>query len=972
MSLSDIVIRGASEHNLKHIDVTIPRNSLTVITGLSGSGKSSLAFDTLYAEGQRRYVESLSAYARQFLDRMQKPKVDQIEGLSPAIAIEQRSAGSNPRSTVATVTEIYDYLRLLYAHAGIAHCPNCGKILQAQSAQAICRKLLKETDGAAMMLLAPYVSGKKGEHRDVIENIRRDGFVRARIDGKILSLEDEIPPLAKTKRHTIEAVVDRLIRGEIDPSRLNDSVETALHCGGGTIVVLTEDLTDPGHGTGKHRWLEEIVSEHLCCEKCGISFSRLEPRNFSFNSPYGACPACNGIGSRLLMDPAKVVPDDSLSIRKGAVPAWRRGPRRLIIYYNHLLKSIADHFLFPEMMDTPWKKLPAKIRKCLLYGSGNETIDFSFWMRGKRLRVSRPFEGILANLQRRRQESESDAVRDRLAELTMRDICPVCRGARLKKESLAVEVSGASIYQFNRMPVEQALGFVSNLKLDPERTAVAKDILKEIRTRLRFLMDVGLGYLTLDRESGSLSGGEAQRIRLATQLGCGLVGVLYILDEPSIGLHQRDNDKLLATLKQLRDLGNTVVVVEHDIDTILAADYVLDLGPGAGISGGEIVASGKPSELARFPRSLTGKFLTGEEEIPLPEKRLRGNGKFLKILGAEHHNLKKIDVSIPLGTFTCVTGVSGSGKSSLVNGILKNVLENHFSMANAGEPGKHRAVTGLEHIDKAIVIDQAPIGRTPRSNPATYTDMFGAIRTLFSKLPESKIRGFKPGRFSFNVKGGRCEECQGGGVKKIEMQFLPDVYVECSACHGKRFNQETLGVFYKKKNIAEVLDMTVAEACDFFSAIPSIKRKLATLNEVGLDYIRLGQPATTLSGGEAQRVKLAAELAKIPRGHTIYILDEPTTGLHIADIRQLLDVLLKLRDKGNTVLVIEHNLDVVKMADHVIDLGPEGGGEGGYLVAAGTPEEIAAEKNSRTGQCLKHLLAAPKCKKSKPSPKGKR
>ncbi len=955
--MTDIIIRGASEHNLKQISVTIPRDSLTVITGLSGSGKSSLAFDTLYAEGQRRYVESLSAYARQFLDRMSKPKVDHIEGLSPAIAIEQRTAGSNPRSTVATVTEIYDYLRLLYAHTGTPHCPVCGKILKAQSPQTICEKLLRQPEGAALMILAPYINAKKGEHREVIENIRKDGFVRARIDGEIVSLEDDLKPLAKTKRHTIEAVVDRLICGKIDPARLNDSVETALRCGHGNIIVMTEDVANPDNSSRNRKWIEEFISEHLGCAVCGVSVPKLEPRNFSFNSPFGACPVCNGIGSESVMDPEKVIPDENLAISKGAIPAWRRGPRRLIIYYNHLLKSLATHFDDPDMLDMPWKKLPENIRHALLYGTGTEEVDFSFWMRGKKIQMRKPFEGILANLHRRRQESESEAVRDRLTDLTVRRVCPVCNGKRLKPESLAVEVDGVTIDAFHAMSVERALRFVSEIRLDEEKTAIAGEILKEIRSRLHFLLDVGLGYLTLNRESGTLSGGEAQRIRLATQLGCGLVGVLYILDEPSIGLHQRDNDKLLATLKRLRDIGNTVVVVEHDIDTILAADYVVDLGPAAGIHGGEIVAAGKPADLAKFPRSLTAKYLTGAEEIPIPRHRLGGSGKFLEIIGAEHNNLKNIDVSIPLGTFTCVTGVSGSGKSSLVNGILRRVLQREFKMADADEePGKHKAVLGLKHINKAIVIDQSPIGRTPRSNPATYTEMFGAIRNLFASLPESKIRGFGPGRFSFNVKGGRCEECQGDGIKKIEMQFLPDVYVECSACHGKRFNPETLSVCYKKKNIAEILDMSVAEACEFFEAVPAISRKLQTLRDVGLGYITLGQPATTLSGGEAQRVKLATELARVPRGHTIYILDEPTTGLHIADIKQLLEVLFKLRDKGNTVLVIEHNLDVTKVADYVIDLGPEGGDKGGTLVAAGTPEQVAQAPGSYTGQYLRRIL----------------
>ena len=960
MSTHHIVIRGAEEHNLKKVDVQIPRNSLTVITGLSGSGKSSLAFDTLYAEGQRRYVESLSAYARMFLDRMSKPKVQQIDGLSPAIAIEQRSAGSNPRSTVATVTEIYDYLRLLYAHTGTSHCPSCGKVLKAQSPQSICDKIMSLPAGPAMMILAPYAKGKKGTHADTLEKIRKDGFVRIRVDGQILSVDD-VETLEKNKQHNIEAVVDRLVCGRQERTRLNDSVETALKMGNGTLILLLEDLSgDTEKKSGKDRkWIEETFSEDLSCEVCGISFSELQPRNFSFNSPWGACPHCNGIGTLAVMDPDKVIPDQTLSIKDGAISAWRKGPRHLIIYYNHLLKSLAIHFNEPDMLETPWNKLPEKVRHCLLYGSGEEAIDFSFWMRGKRVNMTKPFEGILANLQRRQQESESDDVRNRLNELTVRQICPVCQGARLKPESLAVEIQGKSIRDFNAMSCVQAFDFIQQIRFDGEKDKIASELIKEIRSRLSFLIDVGLSYLTLDRESGTLSGGEAQRIRLATQLGCGLVGVLYILDEPSIGLHQRDNDKLLATLKHLRDAGNTVVVVEHDTDTIKAADYVLDMGPGAGVNGGHVVAQGTPEDIKNTADSLTGQYLNGTRQIPIPEKRLHGNGKFLEIIGAEHHNLKNVDVSIPLNTFTCVTGVSGSGKSSLVNGILRCALEKHFGIVGAEEPGRHRAILGLKHIGKAIVIDQSPIGRTPRSNPATYTDIFGAIRDLFADLPESKIRGFGPGRFSFNVKGGRCEECQGDGIKKIEMQFLPDVYVECSACHGKRFNAETLSVSYKKKNIAEILELTVSEAVKFFEPIPKIHRKLQTLDDVGLGYIQLGQPATTLSGGEAQRVKLAKELARVPRGHTIYILDEPTTGLHLEDIKKLLEVLLKLRDKGNTILVIEHNLDVIKVADHIIDMGPEGGNGGGTVVAVGTPEAVAEVPESFTGQYLKPLLHDP-------------
>ena len=952
--MSDIIIKGACQHNLKNIDVTIPRNSLTVVTGLSGSGKSSLAFDTLYAEGQRRYVESLSAYARQFLDRMGKPKVRHIEGLSPAIAIEQRGASSNPRSTVATVTEIYDYLRLLYAHTGIPHCPECGKELRAQSPQAICEHIMEIPEGRALMLLAPYVTGKKGEHRDVLDQIRKDGYVRARIDGRIISLDDDLKPLAKTKRHIIEAVVDRLISGKIDRSRLNDSVETALKCGHGVIVILTEVPSEKPNA--ERKFAEEIVSEDLSCEKCGVSFPKLEPRNFSFNSPFGACPECNGLGVIMLMDPAKVIPDETLSISKGAIPAWRRGLRRVIIYYNHILKSLATHFDMPDMLETPWKNLPENVRHTLLYGSGSEEIDFSIRIRGKLHKMTRPFEGILANLQRRRVESEYDSVRDRLSDLTMKRECPVCHGKRLRKEILSVTVNGLSIHDFNILSVEKAREFINNLNLDAEKTQIAKELVKEIASRLGFLQDVGLPYLTLNRESGTLSGGEAQRIRLATQLGCGLVGVLYILDEPSIGLHQCDNDKLLATLKHLRDIGNTVLVVEHDTDTILAADYVLDLGPAAGVHGGELVAWGTPDEIRKFPNSMTGKFLNGTEKIDVPQKRKHGNGKYLEIIGAAHNNLKNIDVEIPLGTFTCVTGVSGSGKSSLVNGILRRALEKHFGIVGAEEPGAHRAILGLKHIDKAIVIDQTPIGRTPRSNPATYVEIFGAIRNLFASLPESKIRGYGPGRFSFNVKGGRCEECQGDGIKKIEMQFLPDVYVECTTCHGRRFNEETLSIRYKKKNIADVLEMTVDEACAFFEPVTAVHRKLKTLSEVGLGYITLGQSATTLSGGEAQRVKLSSELARVPKGHTLYILDEPTTGLHLADVKQLLEVLMRLRDKGNTVIVIEHNLDVVKTADYIIDIGPEGGDNGGKIIATGTPEEIVEVAESVTGRYLKKML----------------
>ena len=944
----NIVIKGAEQHNLKHIDAVIPRDKLVVITGLSGSGKSSLAFDTLYAEGQRRYVESLSAYARQFLDLMQKPKVEHIEGLSPAISIEQRSGSGTPRSTVATVTEIYDYLRLLYAHVGLPHCPHCGKPLVTQSAQAITERLLKLKDGLKMTILSPVVSGRKGEHRDILESLRRDGFIRARIDGKTEMLdEEELPVLQKTLRHTIEAVIDRLITGRIDRSRLTDSIETALRRSNG-VVTIHLDGEDPD-------FTEEKFCEKLACPDCGVSYGELAPRNFSFNSPYGACTECNGLGVTQYMDPAKVIPDPTLSIAKGAIPNWRRGPRHLIIYYNLLLRKVAEHLGDPDILTTPFNKLSERVQKFILEGSGSENLVFDFRMHGKTFHWEKPFEGVLENLKRRMNETESDSVRERLAACLSPEECPKCRGARLNPTTLGVTVGGKNIAQFNSMSVEDALKFIDNLELDKEKSVIAGDVLREIRSRLTFLCDVGLSYLTLNRVSSTLSGGEAQRIRLATQLGCGLVGVLYILDEPSIGLHQRDNDKLLATLEKLRDAGNSVVVVEHDLDTIRRADFVLDLGPGAGRTGGRLVASGKPEEIANFPESLTGDFLAGRREIAVPEKRFAGNGKFITIKGAKHNNLKGVDVSIPLGTFCCITGVSGSGKSSLINGTLVRALNAHCGIQDAA-PGLHSSIEGLEHVDKAIVIDQTPIGRTPRSNPATYTGAFDIIRKLFSQLPEAKVRGYGPGRFSFNVKGGRCEECKGDGIKKIEMQFLSDVYVECSSCSGRRFNDETLTVHYKKLNISDILNLTVDQAVELFSPITSLNRKLKTLSEVGLGYVTLGQPATTLSGGEAQRVKLAAELARVPKGHTVYILDEPTTGLHLADIDQLLKVLFKLRDMGNTVIVIEHNLDVIKTADHIIDLGPEGGIAGGKIVAVGTPEEIAKNPSSHTGRFLKSYL----------------
>ena len=960
VELKDIIIKGARQHNLKGIDVTIPRNKFVVITGLSGSGKSSLAFDTLYAEGQRRYVESLSSYARQFLDQMEKPDVEHIDGLSPAIAIEQRSSGSNPRSTVATTTEIYDYERLLFSRIGKPHCPKCGKTVKSQSAQAICNKILKFPAGRKLMILAPYIRGRKGEHKDIIEKLSKDGFVRARIDKEFFSLDSDIN-LTKTKKHTIEAVVDRLKTGNLDSTRLSDSIELALRFGDGIIIVLLENISsdtnpllDQSVKSQNQEWIEEQISEHLACLSCGISFGNLEPRNFSFNSPYGACKRCNGLGTKLVMDPERVVPDPDLSIKKGAIPIWRRGSRRLIIYYNHLLKCFAEHYDFPDLMKTPFNQIPEDIRNFLLNGSGTESIKFDYWHRGKMHEMQKPFEGILPNLERRYIETESDSVRERLRACMIKQICPDCNGARLRPSSLAVTVNNLPIHKFNAMNIENAINFISTLDLNEEDTIIASEIVNEIKSRLEFLRNVGLSYLTLDRESSSLSGGEAQRIRLATQLGSGLVGVIYILDEPSIGLHQRDNDKLLETLLNLRDTGNTVVVVEHDLDTIRRADYVIDLGPGAGRLGGDIVYSGHPDQMSSS-NSVTSEFISGKRNIQIPEHRLAGNGNFITIKGAAHNNLKNINVKIPLGTFCCVTGVSGSGKSSLINNILKIAVNRHFQIGRE-IPGKYKEIHGLEHIGKSIVIDQTPIGRTPRSNAATYTDAFTIIRQLFSMLPESKARGYKPGRFSFNVKGGRCEECKGDGIKKIEMLFLPNVHVQCSVCKGRRFNEETLSVKYKGRSVADILEMTVNQAADFFEAIPNLHRKFQTLVDVGLGYIHLGQPATTLSGGEAQRVKLSTELSKRQQGHTLYILDEPTTGLHIADVERLLEVLFTLRDQGNTILIIEHNLDVIKVADHIIDLGPEGGDNGGRLIAQGTPEKVAKVKKSYTGQYLKDIL----------------
>ena len=939
-------IQGACQHNLKNLTLDIPRNKLVVITGPSGSGKSSLAFDTLYAEGQRRYVESLSAYARQFLDRLGKPQVESITGLSPAIAIEQRVASSSPRSIVATTTEIYDYLRLLYAHLGTPHCPKCGRVIATQSAEKICQTLMARPAGIRVMLLAPYVRGKKGEHVEILEQMRRDGFVRARVDGKIVSLDDDIK-LGKTLRHSVEAVVDRLVSGQWEKSRLNDSVELSLKHGKGLLGVLWEDAEAPGG------WREEWISENLACPDCGLSFGELAPRNFSFNSPFGACPGCDGLGKHLTFTPEAVVPDPTLSIRRGAIPLWRRGPRYGIMLYNHYLRCLAEHYHFS--LTTPWQKLPEDIRHKLLYGTGEETIAFDYWERGKMHPWRKPFEGIIPNLERRLRETDNEDLRARLEESSIYEECSQCHGARLKPEYLAVTLGGLNISQFCALSIDAALEFLERLELTESQHKIGDELLKEIKSRLGFLKTVGLNYLTLNRESGTLSGGESQRIRLASQIGSGLVGVLYILDEPSIGLHQRDNDRLLDSLKHLRDLGNTVIVVEHDLDTMRAADHIVDLGPGAGRQGGNLMAQGTPEQVANTPGSVTGDFLAGRRTIPVPAVRNPGNGKFLVVKGATAHNLKKLTVKIPLGLLCCITGVSGSGKSTLVNHILKPAINRHLGIKD-DEPGACQKVEGMENVDKMIVIDQTPIGKTPRSNPATYTGLFDLIRQVFAETTDAKVRGYTPGRFSFNVKGGRCEECHGDGIKKIEMQFLPDVYVPCEQCHGMRYNEETLAVRFKGRSIAEVLSMTVNEACEFFSAHSRILRKLETLRDVGLGYIHLGQPATTLSGGEAQRVKLATELSRRSQGHTLYLLDEPTTGLHLSDIEQLLKVLESLRDQGNSILVIEHNLDVVKTADWILDLGPEGGDQGGTLLVAGTPETVAQCPSSYTGQYLKPLL----------------
>ena len=936
-----ILVKGARENNLKNVDIEIPRDALCVFTGLSGSGKSSLAFDTIYAEGRRRYVESLSAYVRQFLGQMDKPDVDLIEGLSPALSIDQKTTSKNPRSTVGTVTEIYDYLRLLWARVGTPHCPKCGREIRRQTIDQIVDKVLTMPEGTRFQVLAPIIRGKKGEHVKVFEDARRSGFARVRADGILYDLSEEIS-LEKNKKHSIELVVDRLVlRGDIT-RRLTDSVETALAHAGGLVIIQGPD-------TGA----ETLFSRNYACEDCGISMPELSPRMFSFNNPMGACPECTGLGYRLKVDPALVIPDPSLSIYDGGIQASGWGNIKNDSISRMYFEALAEKYHFD--LHAPIKDLPESVMQVILYGTKGEKLQLRYERGNGRSTLEQAFEGILPNIERRVRETQSDAMRKELEEYMTTSPCPHCHGDRLSDISRAVTVGGLSITQFCDLSVTRELSFLDELKLEGAQAVIAEQILKEIRARLGFLQSVGLQYLTLSRSAGTLSGGEAQRIRLATQIGSSLMGVLYILDEPSIGLHQRDNDKLLETLRRLRDLGNTLIVVEHDEDTIRSADFIVDVGPGAGIHGGKIVASGSLEDIMAAPESLTGQYLSGKRRIPVPAQRRPGNGKFLKVFDCCENNLDHVDVSIPLGTFTCVTGVSGSGKSSLVNEIISKKLSATLNHARI-RPGKHGHFEGIEHLDKVIVIDQSPIGRTPRSNPATYTGLFADIRDLFASTADAKARGYSSGRFSFNVKGGRCEACCGDGLVKIEMHFLPDVYVPCDVCHGKRYNRETLEVLYRGKSISDVLDMTADEALDFFENLPRIREKVATLVEVGLGYIKLGQSSTTLSGGEAQRVKLATELARRSTGRTMYILDEPTTGLHMYDVHKLLDVLQKLVDAGNTVLVIEHNLDVIKTADHIIDLGPEGGDGGGKILVCGTPEQVAACPESYTGQYLKRML----------------
>jgi len=987
MSKDFIRIGGAREHNLKNLTLQIPRDKLVVITGLSGSGKSSLAFDTIFAEGQRKYIESLSAYARQFLDQLQKPDVDFIEGLSPAIAIEQRSSGSNPRSTIATTTEIYDHLRLLYAHVGQPHCPDSGQPISAQSTTQIVDKIIALPPRTKVMILAPVVREQKGEFRDVVERLAREGFVRARIDGELVELAANTRiKLEPTKRHTIEAVVDRLVMDEKVRVRLADSVETALKWGEGVFATLHQM---PSATEADATWTETLHSNRMFSPATGKSFEPPTPKHFSFNSPSGACPVCHGLGQKMVFDEGLIVPDEEKSLEDGAIQPWRRmGGKRMVVYYKALLRGVASHY--NQSMETPWAKLSADFKQVLLHGSGDTEVGFNFARAGKVSKMEKPFEGVVPNLERLYVESESEFTRNRLKAVMSPQFCDACEGRRLKPEILAVtlqsaeqgtrngepepsndasvprsafrtprlKIPGLSIADVCALSVDTASQFFATLKLTEFQQKIAGEVIKEIRARLGFLQNVGLGYLTLNRESGTLSGGEAQRIRLATQIGAGLVGVLYILDEPSIGLHQRDNDRLLTVLKGLRDLGNSVIVVEHDEDTIRQADWILDLGPGAGVHGGEVVAMGTLPELLSAPKSLTAKYLRGEDSIAVPKERVKPSTErgWMEVLGAQENNLKNIDVRIPIGTFTCITGVSGSGKSTIVDDILRRALFRKF-FGSKERPGEHRELRGWEGFEKVIVIDQTPIGRTPRSNPATYTGMFNVIRDLFAKLPTAKVRGYDAGRFSFNVKGGRCEKCEGDGLLKIEMNFLPPVYVTCEACNGKRYNRETLEVNFKGLNIADILNLTVDEAVTFFRAVPKIYEPCLVMTEVGLGYLRLGQAATTLSGGEAQRVKLAAELGRKSRGRTLYLLDEPTTGLHFHDVSKLLEVLFKLRVYGNTLIVIEHNLDVIKTADWVIDLGPEGGSGGGEIVAQGPPEVIAQCDRSHTGRYLAKVLA---------------
>ena len=933
-----LIIKGAREHNLKNINIEIPRDKFVVITGLSGSGKSSLAFDTIYAEGQRRYVESLSAYARQFLGLMEKPDVDYIDGLSPAISIEQKTTHKNPRSTVGTVTEIYDYMRLLFARIGKPHCYNCGQPISKQTAQQIVDNILQQKEDTKFEILAPIVRGRKGEFREVLEEVKREGFIRIRIDGQLQEIDSDIK-LDKKFKHNIDVMVDRLTINPRIRQRLTESVEIALKMANGLMILNLSDQNE-----------EKLFSEHFACANCGISFEELEPRMFSFNSPYGACPTCDGLGSKLEIDPRLVVPNQNLSINNGAIVPV--GEKRNSWYFE-MISSLAKQYKFD--MDRPWKELSEEHKQRVLYGSGDQKIKFMFAREESRFEFSSKYEGVINNLYRRYKQTSSQAIRDWIEGFMNQISCPECKGARLRPESLGVKINGKNISEVAEFDVKNAYDFFDELRLSEREELIGHQILKEIRSRLRFLSNVGLDYLTLERAAGSLSGGESQRIRLATQIGSQLVGVLYVLDEPSIGLHQRDNTRLINTLHQLRDLGNSILVVEHDRETIEQADYVVDLGPGAGKQGGYVVATGTPTEIEANPNSITGQYLSYEKYIPIPDSRKKGSKHFLLLKGASGNNLKTINIKFPIGKFICITGVSGSGKSTLINETLYPILSRHFFNSKT-LPLEYDSIEGLEHIDKVIAIDQSPIGRTPRSNPATYTGLFTYIRDLFAQLPESKIRGYKQGRFSFNVKGGRCETCQGDGVKKIEMHFLPDVYVTCEVCKGKRYNRETLEIRYRGKTIADVLDMTVSDALEFFQKIPSIERKLQTLHDVGLGYIRLGQQATTLSGGEAQRVKLATELSKVSTGKTVYMLDEPTTGLHFDDIMMLLNVLNQLVEKGNTVIVIEHNMDVIKTADWIIDLGPEGGDLGGRIIAEGTPEKIAEDKKSYTARFLKREL----------------